>query len=477
MKRTDRYTTIIPRTGIMKTDAVIFASDAIRVEDGAVNQLVNTASIEEGSIVMATPDIHVGFGVPIGCIWASQKYVSPCAVGYDINCGMRLLATPFKNKDIDIKNLAHSIRRDVPLGEGKKNIKLSRDNFIKVLNQGVKGFLSINKGQDRIYEYSSREERERDIENIEENGSLKGEHDKVSSHAFERGRNQLATLGGGNHFIEIQEVNEIFSPALGDSFNIHKGQIVVMIHSGSRGLGHQVGGDYMHASLIYDLENNLLLPAKDLSYFPIDSQQGSAYLGAMRACANFAYVNRQAMAMLVRRCIRHDYGRDIELPTVYDVSHNIASFEGHQGKQYLVHRKGATRAFGKTRMKGTAFEGTGQPVLIPGSMGTASYLLAGVESGARSLFSVNHGAGRVMSRRQAGGKITRKGKIRNEGAISDKRFHESMKGIHLICENYKHIKEEAPDAYKNIDQIIETVCGAGLALKVARMAPLAVLKG
>jgi tRNA-splicing ligase RtcB len=461
----------------MKTGAIVYASKNIRIEDDAITQLKNGASLEEGSKVLATPDIHVGFGVPIGCVFASQKYISPCAVGYDINCGMRLLTTPFSRDDIDVKALANFIRREIPLGEGKRNIKLNQENFRRVLVNGVKGFLSIKKGLDRLYEFSNRNETESDLERIEGLGSLEGKVESVSSRAVERGRDQLGTLGGGNHFIEIQEVTEVYNPQLGTALGVRRGQVVIMIHSGSRGLGHQVGGDYMRASLNYDQKNHLFLPAKDLSYFDLESDQGQSYLGAMRAAANFAYANRQAMAMLVRRSIRYDYGADVPLLSVYDVSHNIAGFEEHQGTRFLVHRKGATRAFDNARMKGTRFEHTGQPVLIPGSMGTASYLLSGIPKGSESLFSVNHGAGRMMSRTQAAGRRRRKGRGGGGGAISDQRFEESMKGVYLVCEDRRSIKEEAPDAYKDIDEIIETVCGANLAKKVARMVPLAVLKG
>jgi tRNA-splicing ligase RtcB len=226
----------------------------------------------------------------------------------------------------------------------------------------------------------------------------------------------------------------------------------------------------------YCAREGLPTPSRDLAYLPLDSAPGESFLGAMAAAANYAFLNRQLMAGLVRRNLRYLLGQDLALPTVYDVPHNIAKFERHDGRRLCVHRKGATRAFPAARMPNTPFADTGQPVLIPGSMGTASYLLVGVDSGAESLHSVNHGAGRVLSRTAAAG-VVRRGRVLRPGKISDKDFKQAMRGVHLICANKAQIKEEAPQAYKDIDQVIETVVGAGLARVVARMVPLAVLKG
>jgi tRNA-splicing ligase RtcB len=222
--------------------------------------------------------------------------------------------------------------------------------------------------------------------------------------------------------------------------------------------------------------SGLPTPSRDLAYLPLDSGPGRAYLGAMAAAANFAFLNRQLMAGLVRRVLRHGLGRELRAPTLYDVPHNIAKIERHRGRSLCVHRKGATRAFPARLMQGSPFADTGQPVLIPGSMGTASYLLVGQESGAESLFSVNHGAGRAMSRTAAGG-VVRRGRVLKQGRISDREFEEAMRGVHLVCADRAAIKEEAPQAYKDIDSVVATVTGAGLARVVARMVPLAVLKG
>jgi len=263
------------------------------------------------------------------------------------------------------------------------------------------------------------------------------------------------------------------------AWDVRKGQLVVMIHSGSRGLGHEVGGHFMRLAADHDRREGLRVPNDHLAILPVDAPPGVSYLGAMNAAANYAFANRQVMAMLARAVLRRELG-PAALPTLYDVAHNLASVERHGDQRLVVHRKGATRAFPAGRMQGTPFADLGQPVLIPGSMGTASWLLRGVDSGARSLFSTNHGAGRVLSRTAARGF---KGRGRRGsgkgggGAISDEEFQRSMQGIVLLCEDPRSIKEEAPAAYKDIDAVIDTVVGAGLARPVARMLPLAVLKG
>ena len=476
MTRIDDYRLMIEREGAMKQDALVYASEAIQVEPEALRQLCNATTLDPDAIVMATPDIHSGYGVPIGCVFATPSLISPCAVGYDINCGMRLLTTPFAQHEVDVKQLADSIRRDIPLGEGKANIAVPHAQFDQVLAHGVRATSEIVSGSDRMSACFDDRELEADLGCIEDAGSMEGDPDALGNRAKDRGRNQLGSLGGGNHFIEIQVVRDIYDEERAKAFGLHRGQITVMIHSGSRGLGHQVADDFMKAAREWDEKHGIVLPDRELAYFPVETKDGIRYRAAMNAAANFAFVNRQVMAMLVRRNIRHYYGAATALPTVYDVPHNIAKFEEHGKRTYCVHRKGATRAFPAERMEGTRFAATGQPVLIPGSMGTASYVLAGVPSGSESLFSVNHGAGRIMSRTAASG-IGRGGKKHGEAAISDEAFRTSMDGVYLVCEDRRSIKEEAPGAYKNIDDVIAVVAGAGLAQPVARMSPLAVLKG
>jgi len=469
MEAIGEYCFRLPRQGKMRVDATVFASPRVALEREALNQLIDAASLPSVVKVVATPDIHVGFGIPIGCVIGARDIVVPAAVGYDVNCGMRLLATPLQRDQVDLEKLANSIRRDIPLGEGKTNLSLSEDALRLVLDGGLSALDRVAGGAGRVWECREPEEERDDLLRVEENGSLQGDSRKLSATAITRGRNQLGTLGGGNHFIEIEVVDLVEDEPAARAMGLRRDQIVVMIHSGSRGLGHQVGGDYMRLAKEAHGGN------ESLCYLDADSSEGQNYVKAMNAAANFAFVNRQVMAMLVRRNFRHSHP-GISMPTVYDVPHNIAKLEEHGGEPLWVHRKGATRAFPPGRMAGTPFARIGQPVLIPGSMGAASYILLCGPRAAEALFSVNHGAGRAMSRTAAAG-VSRKGKVKVQARISDEEFRESMKGIVLIAEDKRTIKEEAPAAYKDIGAVIEAVVGAGLAAVVARMKPLAVLKG
>ena len=480
--RIDENTLHVPRQGAMLTDAWIFAREGLRIESEAVAQLVDAASIDADALVCATPDLHVGYGVPIGCVWATPHYISPAAVGYDINCGMRLMTTPLGAEDVDVRALADSIRRDIPLGEGKRNAELPRKEMAAFLAEGVPAVGMLCPHNSRFAEAFREDELAADLLRIEDGGSMKADASCMPDQAVARGRNQFGTLGGGNHFIELQRVDRIFDEPLAQAWGLRAGQFVVMVHSGSRGLGHEVGGQFMKRALQRNLARGDRLPSKQLPYFDVASREGREYFEAMKCAANFAYANRQVMATFVRHDLRRALG-DIAMPLVYDVAHNIAKFEMVDDRRTCVHRKGATRAFPPSKMAGTPFAETGQPVLIPGSMGTASYLLVGTESGRRSVWSVNHGAGRVMSRTEAAG-ARRRGKGRRgapaggrDAAISDEAFREAMAGVYLICENRRRIKEEAPQAYKDIEIVIDTVVGADLARRVARMVPLAVLKG
>ncbi|RKY23523.1 MAG: hypothetical protein DRP62_05760, partial [Planctomycetota bacterium] len=423
--------------------------------------------------VLATADIHVGFGIPIGSVLGLDNAIMPAAVGYDINCGMRLLRTPFSKGDIDTDKIAASIARDVPLGEGKTNLALDKAGSEAVINKGVASIPTLAKRiSHRAWEAFDPDEFAEDIERIEENGQLPADPATVPKQAIENGSDQLGTLGGGNHFIEIQYVQQIFDPALAKTFGLFKNQIVVMLHSGSRRFGYEVADRYMN---IAAQSPGMAERKKMLSFLPADSSRGKNYIAAMNAAANFAFTNRHIMALLVRRCFNRMFG-PTPLKLIYDVPHNMAKLETHQGRRLWVHRKGATRAFGPERMTGTIFAKTGQPIIIPGSMGTASFLLVGTGDSDESLCSVNHGAGRVMSRTAARGK-TRKNKIITPALISDERFKRSMEGIKLITGDKHRIKEEAPDAYKDIDEVVRVVIECGWARPVARMLPLAVLKG
>ena len=471
MRRLDANRVLVEKQGPMRVDALIYAGEKTRLEDSAVSQLCDAACLPGVVKVLATPDIHHGYGVPIGSVVAMRDAVIPAAVGYDVNCGMRILTTPLRRDEVDVEALARSIARDIPLGEGKKNLRLSAADLRKLLDRGVPALGEVNLGGGRVEASRNPEEEAEDIQRIEDFGALAGDASKVSPRAVDRGASQLGTLGGGNHFIEIQVVERIDHADTARAFGLFEGQIVIMIHSGSRGFGHQVAGDYMKIAARMTAKDS---PNKDLCYLPIDSAEGRDYVGAMRAAANFAYVNRQVMAMLARYNFRKLYG-DVPLPLLYDVTHNMAKEEEHEGRRLWVHRKGATRAFPPERMAGTTYQRTGQPVLIPGSMGTASYVLVGTDQAAESLYSVNHGAGRVLSRSAATG--FSRGRRKRPAAISDRRFEETMRGVCLICADRRTVKEEAPDAYKNIDEVVRVVADAGLARVVARMTPLAVLKG
>ena len=469
------YAKVVSREGDMRVGATLYTSDRLPLEPDSLRQLKDACRIPTAKQVLATPDIHVGYGVPIGCVIATQSVVIPAAVGYDINCGMRVLTTGLPAREADAAALARSIRRDIPLGEGKRNIPMDRADFLQVLTRGVPALYHVQRRDHSAWQYLEAERQFVELSCMEDGGSMDGDPGALSERAIERGLNQLGTLGGGNHFIELQEVVRVDDAATAEAWKIFEGQLVVMIHSGSRGFGHQVGEEYM--SLARSRRYDEPHPSSELCYMPVDSKEGRRYVGAMRAGANLAFANRHLMAALVRKNILHVFP-NANLELLYDVPHNMAKLEDHGGAKLWVHRKGATRAFSGIRMSGTRFEKTGQPVLIPGSMGSCSYLLAGIPENEKALCSTNHGAGRRMSRTAAAGKVRhRDGKVLRPGLISDEAFRAAMNGVTLICEDPFTIKEEAPQAYKDIDAVIEVVAGAGLARVVARMRPLAVLKG
>jgi tRNA-splicing ligase RtcB len=461
------------RCGQMVTDAAIYASEAIKLEPDAVRQLCDAASLPPAKKVLATADIHVGFGIPIGAVLGLDNAIMPAAVGYDINCGMRLLHTPFTRSDIDAGKIAASIARDIPLGEGRANLPLDKAGIEVVINKGVASIpILAERIKHQAWEAFEPGEFAEDVRRIEENGCMPADLAAVPNAAIQKGSGQLGTLGGGNHFIEIQHLQKIFDQDLAEKLGLFDNQIVVMIHSGSRRFGYEVADAYMS---IAAGRPDMAERKKMLSYLPTESDAGKDYINAMGAAANFAFTNRHIMALLVRRCFNRMFGLT-PMKMVYDVAHNMAKLEEHNGRRLWVHRKGATRAFGPSRMAGTIFSGIGQPIITPGSMGTASYLMVGTGNSDESLCSVNHGAGRVMSRTAALGKA-RRGRIITPAKISDDQFRQSMEGVKLIAGNKHRIKEEAPDAYKDIDEVVRIVIECGWAKAVARMVPLAVLKG
>ena len=470
LRRIDELTWEIPQEPPMRVPARVYLSERLAVEPTALDQLRDAACLPPAVQVLATPDIHQGYGVPIGAVVACKDAVLPAAVGYDINCGMRLLATDLDRHAINLDALAHSIARDVPLGEGHSNVPLTRSQLDDVLENGLGAIPRLAESVNhRVWEAYDESEFGFDRARVERSGSLPGRVEYVPDSAISKGGQQLGTMGGGNHFIELQIVDRVFDAQLAERFGLKAGSVTIMIHSGSRRVGYEIAGESMRRAA------SKHHGPKDLAWIDADDPDFDRTIGAMHAGGNFAYVNRHIMMLLVRRCLRRMVpGARCEL--LYDVSHNMAQEEDHACGRVWVHRKGATRAFGPKRMAGGPFGDIGQPVIIPGSMGTGSYLLVGSDGSEKALGSVNHGAGRTMSRTAARGK-TRHGKVLRAAAVTDEAFRRSMEGITLIAGDKQAVKEEAPAAYKDIDEVIDIVCRSGLAKRVVRLRPLAVLKG
>jgi len=433
--------------------------------DRSIQQLKNVATLPGvETAVFAMPDVHEGYGFPIGGVAAmrfSDGVISPGGVGYDINCGVRLLASGI---DVDearpqIEAITHDISRSVPAGTGRGGrLVLSDRDVEKVLAEGCRYLIGLGMAT------------EDDIRMTEAGGCLgEAEPSKVSQRARQRGQDQLGTLGSGNHFVEVQFVDEIFDPEAAKAFGLAEGRVAVLIHTGSRGLGHQVCVDYVSRMDKAMARYGIHVPDRELACAPIDSPEAKDYFGAMCASANFAWANRQAISHAVREVFRRHLGRQGELDLVYDVAHNIAKAETYEGRRLLVHRKGATRAFGPSNPETPErYRGVGQPVLIPGSMGTASYVLAGTDAAAGFSFaSACHGAGRAMSR----------GAAKRATTGADVRRELERRGIVVRCPSPSGLAEEAPIAYKDVDRVVDVVVGAGIARKVARLRPLGVVKG
>jgi tRNA-splicing ligase RtcB len=466
----------IPREGAMRTDGLVFASRQmmkILEKEQALEQVRNVATLP--GIVgpsIAMPDIHWGYGFPIGGVAAfdaEEGVVSPGGVGYDINCGVRLLRTELEVQEVRpvIEKLADELYRNIPSGVGshRRDLKLSIAEECKVLTRGARWAVENGYG------------RAEDLHHIEEHGTISGaDPEVVSDRALERGRNQLGTLGSGNHFLEIDLVDEIHDPKAAEVLGLFPGQITVSIHTGSRGLGYQVCDDHLkmmlHAARKYGIE----LPDKQLCCAPLGSPEGKQYLAAMACAANFAFANRQLITAWVRESFERVLGKnqtELRMSVIYDVCHNIAKMEEHQvdGKQRLlcVHRKGATRAFPPGHAETPELYRTvGQPVLIPGDMGRYSYVLVGTQGAFDETFGSScHGAGRVMSR-HAAKKLARRRNIVEELATQ---------GIVIRAASRATVAEEIPEAYKDVMDVVSVVQQAGIGKIVARLRPLAVIKG
>jgi tRNA-splicing ligase RtcB len=461
----------------MRVPGVVFGSDELirkAVDDRAILQVANVATLP--GIVrasLAMPDIHWGYGFPIGGVAATDPdadgVISPGGVGFDIACGVRLLRSDLTwERDVRpvVRELVAALGARVPRGVGTKGrMALSRAEVVRVLREGVRFPLSRGVGE------------ERDAAMCEDGGLLTdASPDDVSDRAIERGRSQLGSLGSGNHFLEVQVVEDVLDPAAAEVLGLFAGQVCLMLHSGSRGLGHQVCTDHVKTMDGLMRRLGIEVPDRQLACVPLGHEAAGRYLGAMNAAANFARANRHVLADAAREAFERVFRRsaaDLGLALVYDVAHNLAKLEEHvvdgRRRQLCVHRKGATRAFGPGHPEVPApYRSIGQPVLIPGSMGTASYVLVGTEEAAgRSFASTCHGAGRAMSRTQA------------KRVMSGADLARSLEaeGIELAPANRTLLSEEAPYAYKDVAEVVRACEGAGLTRTVARLRPVGVVKG
>jgi tRNA-splicing ligase RtcB len=474
LEKVDEYRWRIPRDQAsgMRTHVMIYASDALIhaiSKDRSLEQAANVAML--AGIVgpsLAMPDIHQGYGFPIGGVAATDIYhgvVSPGGVGFDINCGVRLVRTNLSKPDVQprIRDIVHQVFRDVPCGTGGSgNVPVNPKQLDRVLEQGARWMVSNGYGEAR------------DAEFAEAGGALpNADPDAVSERAKERGRPQLGTLGSGNHFLEIQFVEEVTDSEAAQCFGISEGQVVVLVHSGSRGLGHQVCTDFVGQMDAAMKRYGLHVPDRQLACVPIQSKEGQSYLGGMRAAANFAWANRQGITHFLRGAFARIFGAGTRLDVIYDVCHNIAKQERYEvdgvARDVLVHRKGATRAFPPQHPELIRdYRAVGQPVFIPGSMGTASWVLAGQPGSVKETFgSACHGAGRLLSRTAAQRGRDVRGVLRG---LEDA-------GIYVKSETKSGLLEEIPEAYKDVDAVVDVVHRAGIAKKVARLKPMGVIKG
>ncbi len=475
LEKLDDNRWLLPQTGSMRVPGIIYANEKIYdllKNDESAKQVANVAQLP--GIVnysLAMPDIHWGYGFPIGGVAAfdlDTGVVSPGGVGYDINCGCRLMATELTLHDIKdtVKDLTTALYKRIPTGVGSTGyVKLSGKDQKKVLEEGAKW--AIKNGFGSL----------QDLETTEDGGCLSGaDPEQVSTRALERGKQQLGTLGSGNHFLEIEVVQEIFDEPAAQAFGLRKGQIVVMIHTGSRGLGYQICDDYLALMVKHQSETGIALPDRQLACTYLASQRGRNYLAAMACGANYAWANRQILMHLTREVMEKALRiapRELGMRLVYDVCHNIAKIESFNiagiEKKLCVHRKGATRAYpaGHEAVPGR-YRSVGQPVLIPGDMGTGSYVLVGQTKAMSETFgSACHGAGRVMSRTQA---------IKTSQGRSISR-EMADQGVLVMAGGKGTLGEEMPEAYKNLNDVVAVVHEAGIARKVARLKSVACIKG
>lgn len=475
LRQIDEVRWEIPRTGKMRVPGLIYSDERLLPDvekDRATDQVYNVAHLP--GIVgrsLAMPDVHWGYGFPIGGVAAfdlDEGVVSPGGVGYDINCGVRLVLTALEYESFapKISSLIDGLFTAVPCGVGSKGgIRLDKKEFAKVLKSGARWAIGEGMGS------------ESDLENIEDYGTIPAaDPDVISDRAYERGKAQLGTLGSGNHFLEIGFIAEIFDEKVAAQWGLFEGQVTAMIHTGSRGLGHQTCDDFLARMVKSVRREGIELPDPQLACTRLSSQLAQEYMAAMAAAANFAFANRQVLMHLMRTAWEKTLGispRELQARLLYDVCHNIAKIEEHafngQKRKVCVHRKGATRAFPPHHPAlAEKYRHTGQPVLIPGDMGRASYVLAGEQGAMEESFgSACHGAGRALSRSQA---------IKQTKGRAVERELQDM-NVYPRWVGRKTLREEVPEAYKDVSMVVDVVQRAGLARKVARIRPVGVVKG
>ena len=477
IEKVDGYRWRIPKSlkPGMRVDGMIYAGEdmiSAILSDKAPEQVANVAFLPGVvNYSFAMPDIHWGYGFAIGGVAAtdieSGGVISPGGVGFDINCGVRLVRTALTEEEVKpkLRDLVCAMYNDIPSGVGSKgDIKITGSDERKLLIEGAKWVVGRGYGKNDDLDYT------------EERGAIKGaDPDKVSTRAYERGKSQSGTLGSGNHFIEVQVIDEVYDHTASGAFGLDKGQVTVMIHSGSRGLGYQVCDEYSKEMIRCLSKYDIDVPDRQLACAPVKSVEGKAYLGAMKCAANYAWANRQCLMHLVRVVFEKVFRKgpkDLAMDLVYDIAHNIAKIEKYSVKgverELCVHRKGATRALppGHPELP-ERYQRCGQPVIIPGDMGRNSYLLAGTSKADETFYSTCHGAGRRLSRSAAisacrGRSISRE--LEN-------------KGIVVMSSGRDTLAEEAPEAYKDVNEVVGVVEGAGISKRVCRMRPLGVLKG
>jgi len=471
LKRRSEFEWVLEPRGPMRVPGVLFASEALirEMDDKVIEQVANVAAlpgIQKASYAM--PDAHWGYGFPIGGVAAFDPaeggVISAGGVGFDISCGVRTLRTGLTRAEVEPfkRELVDGLYRDIPVGMGRGGkLHLDRKEMDAMLTGGAEW--AVHRG----YGYP------RDLGRIEEHGNMQGaDADEVSSHAKERQKNEMGTLGSGNHYLEMQEVVAVYDPAIAEVYGIAEGDVVVSIHCGSRGLGHQIGTEFLKSMAASAAQHGIKLPDRQLACAPIDSPVGQSYLGAMRAAMNCAMANRQIITHLVREVFAGLLPR-AALELLYDVSHNTCKVEEHildgRPRRLFVHRKGATRAFGPGHPDiPEDLREAGQPVLIGGTMGTASYVLAGTRESMQHAFgSAVHGAGRAMSRKQA------LKHWRGRQVVDDL----AEKGVLIRSPSQRGVAEEAPGAYKDVSVVVDAAHRAGLARKVARLEPIVCVKG